>query len=291
MKLLTQAVLEDATNHKQLGVPWGGVRAHEVCMCGSCEMHACVVCGMGTTHDLSSIHSNPQRLHHAVVPFVLRSRSHMPRPFRSHVRVLWSGPIDNLDPFFRGFVPLWVQKAGHRSTLQPFVNRWMCGTLSLQGRQITEWVPMMSSAVGVHMESLDQAPPLPPYYEDSFDTLTHSGPTWPGPVLQAFTFSWVSGQDCSGPAATASQGHDNPRQLDGQECSGAPCGEKLDSETTARTETSTTIRSTARRTSLAQAQRCFVRPTPSGYSDRRGFTYRTWRKRQVCKTKHWNIFQ
>ena len=52
-------------------------------------------------------------------------------------------------------VPSHFQWRVHASV---FLNRWTSGTLSLEGGQIAEWVPIISSAVGVHMELLDQAP-------------------------------------------------------------------------------------------------------------------------------------
>ena len=54
---------------------------------------------------------------------------------------------------------LWVQKSlialpvvDHASS---YLNRWTRGTLSQSRGQIAEWMPIVSSAVGVHMELLD----------------------------------------------------------------------------------------------------------------------------------------
>ena len=38
-----------------------------------------------------------------------------------------------------------------------FLNHWTSGTLLLQVRQIARWIPIISSAVGVHMKMLDKA--------------------------------------------------------------------------------------------------------------------------------------
>ena len=66
----------------------------------------------------------------------------------------WSGPIDNLDRLLRGrgLVRLCVQKASSHCQWQAsaFLNHWTSGTLSPQGGQIPEWIPFISSAVGVH---------------------------------------------------------------------------------------------------------------------------------------------
>ena len=72
-------------------------------------------------------------------------------PSRSHVRIPWSGLVDNLNRLLRGrsHVLLWTESrvtlpvAVHASA---FLNHWTSGTLSLQG-QITQWIPIVSSAV------------------------------------------------------------------------------------------------------------------------------------------------
>ena len=55
-------------------------------------------------------------------------------------------------------VTLGVQKASShhqwRIHASAFTNYWTSVTLSLQGCQITEWIPIISSAVGVHMKLL-----------------------------------------------------------------------------------------------------------------------------------------
>ena len=75
-------------------------------------------------------------------------RSHTPPPSRSHIRVPWSGPIDNLD-----------RSVPHDASA--FLSHWTSGTLLLQGGQIAVWIPTISSAVEVHMEMFHQAPQLP----------------------------------------------------------------------------------------------------------------------------------
>ena len=72
----------------------------------------------------------------------------------------------DLDRFLRGaFVPQWIQKAAAYFRWQThalaFLTHWTTDTLSLQGRQIAEWVPTISSAEAVRMEMLDQATALP----------------------------------------------------------------------------------------------------------------------------------
>ena len=46
-------------------------------------------------------------------------------------------------------------------------NHWICGTLSMLGGQIAEWVPIIFSAVGLHKGLLDQAPQLPQENRDA----------------------------------------------------------------------------------------------------------------------------
>ena len=69
-----------------------------------------------------------------------------------------------------GPVPLWIQKVAfhHRKRIHDFafLMHWMSGTLPLHGGQITEWIPIISSALGVHMEMLDHAPTLPHAHQE-----------------------------------------------------------------------------------------------------------------------------
>ena len=103
-----------------------------------------------TLHDTRSAASLTPRHGSFLRP---RSPSHMPPPSRSHVRIPWSGQNDKLDCLLRGqgLVPLWVQKAPSHFRLcihaSAFLNHWTSGTLSLQGWQIAERVPIISSAV------------------------------------------------------------------------------------------------------------------------------------------------
>ena len=94
-----------------------------------------------------------------ILPFHFRPlpRPTLPASLSSHVRILWSG----------------VERPGSSSPCQrrpasAFLNHWTCGTLSMQGGQIAEWVPIISSAVGVHVELLDQAPQLTQVSRDVF---------------------------------------------------------------------------------------------------------------------------
>ena len=83
------------------------------------------------------------------------------------------------EPLF--FLATETTKNNHRSAHDELFNQFSAkssqrrhffrrnrGTLSLQGGQVAEWVWNISSAVGVRMELLDQAPQLP---HDSRDTL------------------------------------------------------------------------------------------------------------------------
>ena len=56
----------------------------------------------------------------------------------------------------------------HRKRIHDFafLMHWMSGTLPLHGGQITEWIPIISSALGVHMEMLDHAPTLPHAHQE-----------------------------------------------------------------------------------------------------------------------------
>ena len=67
------------------------------------------------------------------------------------------------------------------------LNHWSNGAPSLQGGQIPEWVPIISSVVGVHMELLDQTQLLPTLCQDNHVTLTRPCPTGLDPVSEAFT--------------------------------------------------------------------------------------------------------
>ena len=85
-------------------------------------------------------------------------------PSRSHVRTLWSGPIDNLDllrvrDLASGFRKLHVIFLGVLTPPPPQQpDKWRP---LVKGGQIPGWVPLISFAVGVHVELLHQVPQLP----------------------------------------------------------------------------------------------------------------------------------
>ena len=54
------------------------------------------------------------------------------------------------------------------------LSQWTSGTPSLQGGQVAEWVPIISSASGAHIEMHYQVPLPPAFHQDSSDTLTRS---------------------------------------------------------------------------------------------------------------------
>ena len=124
-----------------------------------------------------------------MVPFVLRgrARSHMPSPSGSHVPppvggsgrqpVRGRGVVPSLGPESRIAHPV-------ADPSSAFLNHWTSGTVSWHGGQIAAWVPIASSAVGVHTELLDRTPPLLGFHQDNF--VTHSRPTWLVLVSQAF---------------------------------------------------------------------------------------------------------
>ena len=78
------------------------------------------------------------------------SCSHVLPLSRSHVRISWSGPIDDLDRLLRGrgLVPLWRHKASShyqwRTHASAFLDHWTIGALSLQSGEIAEWLPIVS---------------------------------------------------------------------------------------------------------------------------------------------------
>ena len=103
---------------------------------------------------------SPYQLHHSMAPFVLRPRLLRDHSSRSHVRIPWSGLLDSLDCLLlvRGMTSLvsppkamqhfqlWIDASA-------FHNHWTSDTLSLCRAQTTEWVPIISAAVGVHLEN------------------------------------------------------------------------------------------------------------------------------------------
>ena len=134
-------------------------------------------------------------------------------------------------------MPLRVQKAAShfqkRMHASAFLNHWTSGTLSLQDGQLSEWIPIISSAVGVHMEMLDQTPLLPTFYQDSLGTLTRSCPPWLSPVLHtpvvpgSFARIVQVTSRLSTPRNTI-----HPRRLDGRKRPCVPYRGKLEPETT-----------------------------------------------------------
>ena len=94
-------------------------------------------------------------LHHTMVPLVLRlcSWSHM-------LLRLQATSVFRFDPRSK----VWSSSPRRvrcsslgqwRTHASAFLNCWTCGTSSLQDGQIAEWVPILTFAVGVHMELLD----------------------------------------------------------------------------------------------------------------------------------------
>ena len=122
---------------------------------------------------------------------------------------------------------LWLQKAASHDLgihASAFLNHWTSGTLSLQGRQVSQSVLIVSSA-GVRREMIDPAPTNPAL-------LKTTSPGGPPPCLDgeplglAVRFrdsplDWVLGQDSPG-LVTASCAHrDNFRNLDHDAASAA----------------------------------------------------------------------
>ena len=64
-----------------------------------------------------------------------------------------------------------------------FLIHWTSGTLPLQGGQIAEWIPTISSSAGVHMKMLEEAPPMLALHQLDCDALTQSCLAW----LRAFS--------------------------------------------------------------------------------------------------------
>ena len=74
----------------------------------------------------------------------------------------------------------WLQKAASHDLgihASAFLNHWTSGTLSLQGRQVSQSVLIVSSA-GVRMEMIDPAPTLPAFLETTPPAWTENRLAW-----------------------------------------------------------------------------------------------------------------
>ena len=90
--------------------------------------------------------------------------------------------------------PLRLEATSHSSRFRKY-NHIFSG-----GGQIAEWVPIISSALGVYMELLDQAPQLPQeddLLQDNVGHWSYYHSTWFSPVFQTFAL-WGSFQACPG---------------------------------------------------------------------------------------------